>query len=151
MGTIKALAKGLRSVKLAERLPKMLLDEKEFAIEENQAQLLEGRTSEGASGVNLLGYSNFDYAVKKNKMNSLPEFGVPDLKFNGDFYKGFDLKTDATEYTLFSNDDKSLELEEKYTKYIFGLQIKNKQAWAKVIYKNQIIPYIQKQTGLKFR
>lgn len=151
MGTIRALAAGLRSVNLKDELPKMVLAEKKFAIEQNQEQLQDGKTSEGADGVDLRGYQSLKYAIKKNEMNSRPEFGIPDLKLTGEFYTKFDLKVDSVEYTLFSNDDKSLELEEKYTQYIFGLQLPNKFKWGQRIYKNQIIPYITKQTGLIFR
>lgn len=151
MGTIKKLASALRSVNLVAELPKMMLAEKEFAIMENQEQLQDGRTSQGIDGANLEAYSNLKYAIKKNQLNSRPEFGIADLRLTGAFYSAFDLKVDATTYTLFSDDGKSLELESKYGKFIFGLQTKSKGRWAKQIYKNQIQPYITQKTGLIFR
>lgn len=150
MGTIKQLAKGLRSVNLQREIPLMLNRQKQFAIDQNREQLLDGKTSEGTDGANLRGYKQFDYAVRKNQMNSRPEFGIADLKLTGDFQSKIDLKVDATTYTLFSTDIKSLDLETHYTIFIFGLQGRNKARWAELIYNNEFKPYLIRKTGLIF-
>lgn len=150
MGTIGALARGLRSVNLQSEIPLMLNRQKQFAIAENKEQLLDGKTSEGDQGANLKGYKQFDYAVRKNQMNSRPEFGIADLRVTGAFYNGIDLKVDATTYSLFSTDSKTLDLETRYTIYIFGLQGRNKAKWATLIYDNEFKPYLTRKTGLIF-
>lgn len=150
MATIKDLARGLRSVNLQKEIPGMLTRQKQFAIDENKEQLLDGKTSEGDQGANLRGYKQFDYAVKKNQMNSRPEFGIADLRYTGAFYNAFDLKVDATTYTLLSNDIKAFDLETKFTIYIFGLQARNKAKWATLIYDQEFKPYLTYKTGLIF-
>lgn len=150
MSTIKALAAGLRRVDLQRQIPIMLNNQKQFAIDANKDQLLHGKTSEGADGANLRGYKSFEYAVEKNQQNSLPEFGIADLRKRGDFYNGIDLKVEATTYTLLSNDIKAPDLETHYTVFIFGLQSKNKSQWASRIYANEFMPYITSKTGLIF-
>ena len=151
MTRVTDLAKALRSLNLRAELPKMIERQKQVPIDINRDQLLHGLTSEGETGTNLRGYRNFDYAVKKNQMNSLPEFGVADLKLTGAFYSKFDLKADATTYTLFSSDPKADELELSYTLFIFGIQGRNIYKWADALFINEIKPYIEGKTGLLMR
>lgn len=67
-------------------------------------------------------YSSSFYAtVKKNQLGSNAPLGTPDLKFSGDFYRGFKILIGATEVTITSTDIKTLQLEGKYGD-IFGLE-----------------------------
>lgn len=145
MATLREMGRRIKSVNLLGNIPKFILAEKEYALDLNKNQLQQGKTSDGDSGVNLRGYKSFEYATYKNSINSQPDFGIPDLKLSGDFYRGFKLEADIRTFTIYSDDSKSTELENKYTIMIFGLNGKNKQRFAQRVYDNQMLPFVKKQ------
>jgi hypothetical protein len=63
-------------------------------------------------------YRNDAYAAMKQGMNSLPQYGTPDLKLTGAFHRAIYFDTDKMQPT--SDDPKTPSLEEKYND-IFGL------------------------------
>ena len=86
-------------------------------IELNQWQLAYGFN---AREERFSRYRNKYYSIKKNRMNSRPGLGNPDLKLTGAFWKAF--KTDIRKgvIDIYSTDPKAPHLEDKYAK-IYGL------------------------------
>lgn len=152
MGTIRDLAKGLRKLDLKSQIPKIMSSVQDInkIIELNQRQLMRGKTSEGWDGANLRGYKTIEYAIYKNGLNSLPEFGIPDLKVTGAFYSGFSVKVTQTDFTITSNDPKALDLESKYTVNIYGLTGKSTAEYIGTVFYDKFKNYITSVTGLRF-
>lgn len=150
MGTIKSLAKGLRSINLERQIPIMINATKETLVNYNKDQLLHGLTSEGVTGANLRGYRSYEYAVFKNAMNSLPEFGTPDLRLTGAFYSGIKAEISATEITMYSTDIKAPDLETKFTIFIYGVNRKNMSEYAGGVLYTEFKNYITLKSGLLF-
>ena len=64
-------------------------------------------------------YYSDAYAEMKQKMNSRPETGTPDLRLTGEFYNGFYFDHDTL--TVTSSAPITEHLIKKYGKHIFGL------------------------------
>jgi len=102
----------------------------------NRAQLMQGRNS-----INLKiqpKYRSTSYAKWKNKRNSKPGYGVPDLFDKGNFQRLIDVKVKGKTYELFSSDIKAPMLVEKYP-FALGLTAKNEEDAA----KNIIMPILK--------
>src|SRR5690348_238105 len=69
-------------------------------IDLNTQQMYEGKNSDGGE---IGAYRSEVYAEMKNQMNSLPGFGVPDLKLTGAFYEGYSLRIQGGEIEETSN------------------------------------------------
>jgi len=113
----------------------------------NKAQLMRG-LSAGPARISPR-YRNKEYAADKYAMNPMPGFGIPDLKFSGDFYAGFGVEVKADEYEVFSTDPKAAMLESKY-KQVFGMNQESKGQYA----QEHVLPELQRsiteKTGLEF-
>ena len=97
-------------------------------------------------GGKLRKYKSMRYAIKKNRMNSRPGLGNPDLKFTGAFWKAWrtDLRNHGVD--IYSTDPKAEFLADKYMG-IYGLTLESMQtlrAEALVIYLDRL----RKELGL---
>lgn len=109
---------------LEDEAYKILSQVQDIIVSLNTDQLLSGLTPEGQKIVPK--YSRIRYARAKNQFNPLPGFGTPDLKLTGKFHSDFFLTAKNKEFTLFSSDDKTGKLVEKYGQdNIFGLTVEN--------------------------
>jgi hypothetical protein len=92
-----------------------------LVIDLNLFQLEQGLN---ATGKKLGRYKSNSYAKRKNQMNSLPGFGIPDLKLTGAFWNAFktDLKSGVMD--IYSTDPKAAWQEDRYAK-IYGLTPEN--------------------------
>jgi hypothetical protein len=95
---------------------------------DNETEILDANTSQLEIGKNALGnlldsYVLDSYARFKQgaPFNSKAPFGIPDLKFEGDFYEGFVLYIRKDHFVITSTDEKAFDLEQKYGEEIFGL------------------------------
>lgn len=113
-----------------------------LAVEENEHVILDMNTETLMQGRDSLGekirpqYYNDLYANIKNRMNSRPGLGTPDLFLEGDFHGGFFLKPAKMGWEIDSNDEKRDKLVTKYTDSIFG----NTEKDEKEINKEYILP-----------
>lgn len=128
-----------------DRVIEQALDDtsKQFA-EANRDQLNHGF---GRDGKRLGRYKNSAYAAKKNRMNSLPGYGNPDLKLSGDYQRGIFMTANGDQVLTGSLDRK--DLEGRYPTAL-GLGGEFKDAYL----KNSLAPAIQEGIaevlGLKF-
>lgn len=86
-------------------------------IELNQWQLSYGLNAKGGR---FKRYRNKYYAAKKNRMNSRPGLGNPDLKLTGAFWSAFKIDIRARGADIYSTDPKAEGLDDKYAS-IYGL------------------------------
>lgn len=105
---------------ITEQLLRIVQEESNFVIDLNQSQMLSGIDSKGNE---LKEYASKGYAAYKNKINSIPGFGVPDLKLTGAFQREMYLQFSSKGFPveIFSRDEKTQTLTQKYGKDIFGV------------------------------
>lgn len=121
MPTISDLLEAIEGFDPLDATLDAILENEKKAIELNQDQLLGGTD---AFQEKLKEYRDDEYAELKNRMNPKPGYGTPDLKFTGDFYKGFFIDVmslDEGYFELDSTDEKAESLTERYGEAIFGL------------------------------
>lgn len=106
-------------------------------------QLYEGFNKRGER---LVPYVSAQYAKKKNKINSNPGLGHPDLFLTGAFYEGIEVKLSGYQITVESRDEKGPDLKEKYDP--FGLGGQYKQGFVKEFYNPNFRAIIKEQSGL---
>lgn len=147
MATILDVLENFRSINLKQALPGLVNETKQEIIRLNQQQLFSGLLSTGDKvGV----YKLRDYAERKNLLNPLPGFGIPDLKLSGDFYKGFVVEVNEEIYNITSRDPKTGRLYSLFGPDIFGLTEENKGLYSQGILGNAIRDFITAKTGLLF-
>jgi hypothetical protein len=105
-----------------ELIDRAVFDNEEEIIDLNTAQLSKGKDSLDQL---LDEYASEEYAKFKKFLGSEAPLGTPNLKLEGDFYRGFKLEKDGDNYILFSVDEKSDRLTFKYGNEIFGLTEKS--------------------------
>jgi hypothetical protein len=118
MQTIKTLYQKLEALDTDQVIVNSLEQTKEEIANLNVEQMNKGFNSKGEK---IGAYRNELYAEEKHRMNPLPGFGVPDLRLTGAFYGGTTVKVSGQTLMIDSSDSKSIELQEKYGKEIFGL------------------------------
>lgn len=95
------------------------------------------------TGQKLQPYTSFTMAVKRQQGR---DPNIVTLFDTGDFYRGFDLLfTDQFAIGVFSRDEKTPELVEKYGNDIFTFTIENNQVLNEDIIKPQLIEWILEQ------
>lgn len=95
---------------MADTAPEYVKDQKD--------QLYAGFNSLGRR---LISYRSVKYATMKNSMNPVPGYGNPDLKLTGAFYDAIRADIDEEGFLVYSTDDKSNSLEDKYGNEIWTL------------------------------
>lgn len=103
-------------------IDRAVLDNEEEILDLNTAQLSVGKDS---LDMFLDEYASEEYAEFKKAMGSEAPLGIPDLKFEGDFYRGFTLEVQDDFYIIYSTDEKNDKLVFKYGTSIFGLTEKS--------------------------
>lgn len=148
MATIQQVRDNFRDIssKVRSRLPEMVSDTAFEITELNKDQLQEGIDSQGKTLSPE--YKNPYYSKKKFSMNSRAGFGIPDLKFKGGFYRGFDVVVGYDSFEVNSSNSKTEELVKKYGKYIFGLTKQNKYLYGKDVLQEELRGYIYFLTGV---
>lgn len=149
MATIFEMLSKWQQVNVETEIPAIIQRNKEVAAELNRKQLKSGKTSKGDPV--QPSYNSTIYALDKNRSNSLPGLGTPDLYLTGAFHRGFYAQVKAGKSIIFgSTDMKSSDLEANYTKEIFGLTRDNKQLFLSDTIMPELRLYITRITGLKF-
>ena len=119
------LQRKLKRLKVDEMINRAVLDNKEEILDLNTAQLSKGKDSLDQL---LERYASDGYAeFKKVVKGSQAPKGIPDLKLEGDFYRGFTLIVEGKDYRITSSDFKTGALVEKYGQEIFALSEKSLQ------------------------
>ena len=110
----------------------------------NQAQLF--TQSVDKDGDALGGYATIEYEELKRGLNPSLD-GLVDLRLTGDFYGGFYVSVNDTEFIIGSTDEKETILQNRYGKAIFGLTDSNKAQYTKDIFFKALKNYLQNMTG----
>lgn len=141
--TIDEAYRRFKSVNLRQQIPILIEQDSETVIELNQSQLYD--RSVDSNGEPLRLYSSQAYAIDKNRMNSKPGLGRPDLFVTGQFYKGFNIRVTRNALTIRSSDSKTSDLIKKYGEGIFGLDPVSKDKFRPILHGN-IVRYIKSVT-----
>lgn len=144
----KELSAGFASVNASSEIGNAIKNTEQWMVELNKEQLSHGINSLGQK---LMPYNSLTYALRKEEMNPLPGFGVPDLKYTGAFYGGLFAKYQGGKIVFGSTDSKTDELRGKYGVSIFGLTKENEQFYKDNILREEIIKIVERKTGLKAR
>lgn len=142
MGTILDLKEVVEVFNAKQEILDGIANNSDVAVEMNKSQLERGKTSDD-DNVSPSYFSSF-YASMKNRINSLPPMGVPDLLLTGDFHKGFYLDLSKVNQGIFeidSTDWKTSELTSKYGESIFGLTDENED----VFFNETVMDYFSEQ------
>ena len=151
MSTVADLLDVVEKVNLKEVIDQSINDTKEDYIRLNtEQQLFKGLATDGRQLQPL--YKSNSYAKKKNAMNPIPGFGVPDLKLTGSFYANQKLSVQGDEIMLDSDVNHTQYLEKNYgADKIFGLDDENQEEYNFGAFQNALTEKITDQTGLQFK
>ena len=148
MATIEQLYEAFSQVKLREDLPELIRENGTAMAELVEDQLQGGKLSTG----NPIqpAYANAYYAKKKASMNSLPGYGIPDLKVTGDYYAGIGVAIKSEdEYDIESDVDYANNASiTQYGEELLALSDDNKQVFCDETLSPAIGKYIAEKTGL---
>ena len=141
--TIKEAVRRVQFLDLRKQVPIIIELTSEEIIALNQAQLY--TMSIDRDGDALGGYQSVFYEEIKKGLN--PQLnGKVDLYLTGDFYNGFYVRVEDTEFIIGSTDGKSQELENKYGKAIFGLTDESKSEYIRKVFFNAVLNYVSSIT-----
>lgn len=143
--TIAEAYKRFKSINLRQQVPILIEQDSDTVIDLNQEQLYERSVDKNGAPLRL--YGSVGYSLDKNKMNSKPGFGRPDLYLTGAFYRGFKIKATRNILTITSSDSKTSALTKKYGRDIFGLDEQSKDKFRPRL-QNNIVKYIRLRTNL---
>ena len=117
--TIPELQRRWKTIDIRKAAASIISDNKQQIADLNREQLMDGFNKEGKK---LKKYQSNSYAARKNRMNSAPGLGNPDLYLTGRFHEAMNVKINSkVSYEIFSADSKTSDLTKKYGKDIFGL------------------------------
>lgn len=147
MATIEQLYEAFSQVNLREELQVLILENGTAMAELVEGQLTQGKT---AANVSIApSYANQYYAKKKFSMNSLPGYGIPDLKLSGEFYAGIGVAIKSSdEYDIESDVDYAGKLNQQYGDETLALSDENKQVYCDDTLGPAIANYILEKTGI---
>lgn len=118
MRTLVNLLKAVENLNVREiALDSMGQTSQQF-LKHQKDQLYAGFDSKGKR---LHRYASSIYAEMKQRMNSTPGYGNPDLKLTGDFYRSFRADLDNEGLRISAWDEKAPMLEDKYGNDIYTL------------------------------
>jgi hypothetical protein len=143
--TIKGLHDKIKSVNVGEVIESSMEDAAPLIADRQKDQMRDGVNQKGAK---IGRYRNPAYARKKNAMNPLPGFGVPDLLLTGAFYKGIYADVRGDKLILDSTDGKTPKLAKQYGEEIFGLNRSTKAEFIREDLRPVFMKRIKKATGL---
>lgn len=149
MATIEQLYEAFSNIKLREDLPEMIRENGTAMAELVETQLEGGKLSTGSPIAPA--YAQGYYAQKKAAMNSLPGYGIPDLKLSGEYYAGIGV-------AIKSEDEYDIESDVEYANNpsiaqygndLLALSDENKQVYCDGTLGPAISKYIAEKTGLQ--
>lgn len=148
MTTIEQLYEAFSNVRLREDLPELIRENGTVMAELVEGQLIQGKDATGESITPS--YANKYYSKKKFSMNSLPGYGIPDLKVTGDYYKGIGVAIKSEdEYDIESDVPYALNPSiSQYGDNLLALSDDNKQVFCDQTLAPAIANYILEKTGL---
>ena len=138
--TISQYYQNASNVELDSLFVEVVSETEKVLLEMNKKQLFE--KSEDSEKRPLSPYSSLTYASEKNKMNSLPGFGSPDLFYTGAFYSRFFLDVDKEGFGIYSGDDKTSDLVDRYGISIFGVNKDNLAIYVQTFFREAFISKI---------
>ena len=150
MCTVRAKIEQIQALNLeSEVVSSIEATEEDYIAKNTQEELFTGIDATG----NQISpnYKSMSYARKKAARNSLPGFGVPDLKLTGEFYNRFTLKVDRAEIEVNSDVPYAKYLEARYGKRIYGLTDKLRAEYAFGPFWGVLKERIEAVTGLTFK
>jgi hypothetical protein len=146
MASIEKMIATMEAVNISAIVADAMYNTKNDIIQLQVEQMYSGKRSDGK----LIGkYKNKVYAAKKYSLNPLAGFGNVDLRLTGDFqdYIIADVRENSVVFS--SEDDKTIDLVEKYSDDIFGLSTPYAKEYATNYLGPEGIKLIKKKFNLK--
>ena len=147
MATINEMFERFNRLNLRDQIPILIEGTADDIIARNQSQLY--TQSIDKDGDALGGYRSAQYEELKAQLNPILG-GLVDLNLTGAFYRGFEILIEEDEFQVFSTDEKTEDLVNKYGAAIFGLTEENLAGYAFGAFFDALKNYIENGTGLKF-
>lgn len=120
MATLSQIENKLSGLDLWEVVSGVILKHKEEIIDINLSQLQQGKLNDGDLLEAYKSAAYVEYKKARGLLNTIQD--RPNLFFEGDFYKGFFIKTDSEGVVFDSGDEKTQRLEAMYSSEIFGIK-----------------------------
>lgn len=126
--TLTQLSNNLQGFNAEKEAEKIIMSNgQNFAVSMNRQQLIDGEDSKGNEITP--GYFSPTYSAFKNRLNSRPGLGTPDLRNTGRFQDLMKFVKKGKKYFVTSIDEKTGMLVTKYGEDIFGLDKINSQSF----------------------
>lgn len=136
--TIAQMVRNWNSIDVASESAWVMLENREQIVQYNKDQLERGDLND-YSPIRPTYKSNW-YATMKQRRNSKPKFGTPDLKLTGAFYDGIVIKMEGyNKYSVTSIDSKTSQLVSWYSSSIFGFTPRSRQEIRDEIMQDELI------------
>jgi len=111
MITLQQLSDNFQRFNANKAADEIIMSNGNYAIDLTQGQMIRGRMPDGS----IIGtYRSPFYAEFKNLKNPLAGFGVVDLNFEGNYYKGMAFTGKYPNYKIIGRDGKTKSIEGKY-------------------------------------
>jgi hypothetical protein len=143
--TIKGLRDKIQKVDVDQVIETSMEEVSPLMSDRQRGQMIEGVNKKGAK---IGRYRNAAYARKKNQMNPIPGFGIPDLLLTGAFYRGIYTEVRGSRVIIDSTDEKAPKLVKQYGEEIFGLNKSTKVEFIREDLRPVFMREIKKATGL---
>jgi hypothetical protein len=143
--TILGLRNKIQNVNVDKVIQESMEEVAPLITDRQKGQMIEGTNKKGAK---IGRYRNAAYAQKKNQMNPIPGFGIPDLLLTGAFYKGIYTEIRGSRVIIDSTDEKTPKLARQYGEEIFGLDKSSKVELVREDLRPVFMREIKKATGL---
>jgi hypothetical protein len=142
--TINTFNKNLLALNLRNEAMTALAQTEDSLLSNQTSQLVvDGLNKEGRK---LKKYKNAKYAELKNKMNSYPGLGNPDLKYTGAFLKALKLDIiNNKEYQIISTDVKYPILLQKYGSAMLGLNKASIKRYKEKAFQKQLVDNVKEK------
>jgi hypothetical protein len=119
-----------------------VLETAEEYVQLNTQQMYEGKDSYGRQI--SPGYASEGYADEKHQMNPVPGYGVPDLKYSGDFYRNWGISVQGGKIIGDSDVEYADKLFEKYDD-IAGLDPENMNEYRQGPFREALKEKVEEQ------
>ena len=146
--TIATMSKRWQSLDIAREAAWVLLENRTHISEYNLDQLRDGELSD-SSRIKPK-YRNTAYQQRKSRLYGYKLGGTPDLRYTGDFYRGWVIRLQGeNKYSFDSIDGKRDDLVDKYTIRIFGLNNQSKTEVRERIMQPDLVKRIESKIFVK--
>lgn len=125
MATIDKLLNSLNQVDVVDVMFDVLKQDTEAIVKLNKQQLMRGEKHDGSrTAEHTYGSLSVLYIEEKRQLGKISQSTLPHVNLfdTGSFYRGFTTRFQRRNFSIYSRDSKSADLQDTYGTDIFGLQ-----------------------------